>query len=50
VIDTEATPYLQYRREKTHDIFDLLFIVMTLGSEANIKATYIYGEPAYIAK
>ena len=50
VIDTEATPYLQYRRERTSDIFDLLFILMTLGSEANIKATYIYGKAAYIGK
>jgi guanine deaminase len=48
VIDTDATPYLKYRREKVDDIFDLLFIIMTLGSEDNIKATYIYGEPAYI--
>lgn len=48
VIDTSVTPYLEYRREKTHDIFDLLFILMTLGSEDNIKATYIYGEPAFI--
>ncbi len=50
VIDTETTPYLEYRKEKINDIFDLLFILMTLGSEDNIKATYIYGEPAYIRK
>lgn len=48
VIDPDATPYLKYRREQVSDIFELLFIIMTLGTEANIKATYIYGEPAYL--
>lgn len=48
VIDPDASPYLRYRHEKVHDIFDLLFILMTLGNSNNIKATYIYGEPAYI--
>lgn len=48
VIDPDASTYLKYRREKVSDIFELLFILMTLGSEENIKATYIMGEPAYI--
>lgn len=48
VIDPDASEFMKYRHEKVHDIFDLLFILMTLGSEANIKATYIYGELAYI--
>ncbi len=47
VIDTDATSYLKYRREKISDIFELLFILMTLGSEDNINATYIYGKLAY---
>lgn len=50
VIDPDASSYLKYRREKVDDIFELLFILMTLGSEVNIKATYIMGEPAYISK
>lgn len=48
VIDADASPYLKYRREKVSDIFEFLFILMTLGSEQNIKATYIFGKPAYI--
>lgn len=48
VIDPDASPFLKYRHEKVHDIFDLLFILMTLGDERNIKATYVLGEPAYI--
>lgn len=48
VIDADATPYLSYRKDKVNDIFEYLFILMTLGSENNIKATYIYGKPAYL--
>jgi guanine deaminase len=48
VIDAEANPYMKYRLEKVNDIFEFLFVLMTLGSEENIKATYIYGKPAYI--
>ncbi len=48
VIDADATPYLKYRHQKVTDIWELLFILMTLGSEENITATYIYGKPAYI--
>ncbi len=50
VIDPDATLYMRYRHEKITDIFELLFILMTLGCDPNIKATYIYGEPAYIRK
>jgi guanine deaminase len=50
VVDPDATTFLKYRREKVSDIFELLFIIMTLGSEENIKATYILGEAAYINK
>ncbi|MGQ3891146.1 guanine deaminase [Legionella sp. CNM-4043-24] len=48
VIDPDASSYLKYRRARVNDIFELLFILMTLGSEANIKATYILGEAAYL--
>lgn len=50
VIDPEATLYMRYRHEKVTDIFELLFTLMTLGCDPNIKATYIYGEPVYIKK
>ncbi len=49
VIDPDVTPYLKYRKAKIDDIFELLFILMTLGSEVNIIATYIYGKPAFVA-
>lgn len=47
VIDPDTSSYLKYRREKVNDIFELLFVLMTLGSQENIRATYIYGKPAY---
>lgn len=50
VIDPDASSYLKYRRNRVDDIFELLFILMTLGGESNIKATYIYGELAYLNK
>lgn len=50
VIDPNATSYLKYRRATVNDIFEILFILMTLGSDANIEATYIYGKPAYLKK
>ncbi|MFN7096385.1 MAG: guanine deaminase [Gammaproteobacteria bacterium] len=47
VIDPEASPFLKYRSARVNDIFELLFILMTLGDEKIIHATYIFGEPAY---
>lgn len=48
VIDPDASLFLKYRNEKANDIFDLLFILMTVGNSNNILATYILGAPAYI--
>lgn len=50
VIDPHPSTYLQYRLTQAEDIFETLFILMTLGDVHNIEATYIYGEPAYIRK
>lgn len=47
VIDTQATPIMNYRRQQVEDIFELLFILMALGSEEHIAATYIAGEQRY---
>jgi guanine deaminase len=49
VIDSDTTPFLKYRRQKVDDIFELLFIFMTLAEQQNIVATYIMGKPAYLA-
>lgn len=47
IIDADATPFLKYRCENVNDIFELLFVLMTVGGEQNISATYIMGECAY---
>ncbi len=47
VIDPDASPILKYRREQVDDIFELLFLIMTLGSEEIIHSTHIMGECVY---
>ncbi|NNM58993.1 MAG: guanine deaminase [Legionellales bacterium] len=49
IIDPDASPFLKYRRRGVEDIFELLFILMTLGDEKIINSTYIMGECAYRA-
>lgn len=48
VIDPDASPILKYRNNQVDDIFELLFIMMSLAGEENIAATYIMGKPVYI--
>lgn len=48
VIDLEATAELKYRNNQVDDIFELLFITMSLANENNIAATYVMGKPAYV--
>ncbi|OGT45266.1 MAG: guanine deaminase [Gammaproteobacteria bacterium RIFCSPHIGHO2_12_FULL_41_20] len=47
VIDPNATPILKYRNNQVDDIFELLFIIMSLADDRNIVATYIMGKPVY---
>ncbi len=47
VIDPYASPMLKYRSKQVNDIFELLFILMTLGDDRQIQATYINGSCAY---
>ncbi len=49
VIDPEASPLLKYRNNQVDDIFELLFILMTLADDRQIKAAYIFGDCAYEA-
>lgn len=49
VIDPSVSPFLKYRLDAVDNIFELLFILMTLGDEKIIRATYILGELAYKA-
>lgn len=47
VIDPSATPLVNYRFQQVDDIFEQLFILMTLGDSRNIHATYINGKCAH---
>lgn len=43
VIDPKATPLLALRSERCQSIEELLFVLMTLGDDRAVKATYIAG-------
>jgi len=43
VIDPKATPLLAFRNERSQSIEDVLFVLMTLGDERSIRATYVAG-------
>lgn len=47
VIDLAATAYLRYRLATARDIFEILFILMTIGDSHHIVAIYIYGNQLY---
>ena len=49
VLDLAATPLLAFRSRYCEDVEDLLFVLMTLGDERLVKATYVAGEPVYDA-
>lgn len=47
VLDPCATPLMSFRSRRAESIEDLLFILMTLGDDRAVKATYIAGELAH---
>jgi len=44
IIDPKATELLSYRTERDNDIYELLFVLMSLGDNRAIEDTYIYGK------
>lgn len=44
VLDPAATPLLKFRSERARSIEELLFIMMTLGDDRAVKATYVAGK------
>lgn len=44
VLDPAATPLLQFRTERSRSIEETLFVLMTLGDDRVVKATYVAGE------
>ena len=47
VLDYHATPLLQYRMAQATTLEERLFILMTLGDDRAVRATYILGEVAH---
>ncbi len=47
VIDLEATPLLAARRRTCESLTELLFVLMTIGDERLVRATYVAGHKVY---
>jgi guanine deaminase len=49
VLDPKATPLLAFRESRSHWFEETLFVLMTLGDDRAVRATYVAGAPAYRA-
>ena len=47
VLDLAATPVLEHRMKYAKNIDEILFVLMTLGDDRTVRATYIGGERVY---
>lgn len=47
VLDAKATPLLGFRTEHCNSIDELLFVLMTLGDDRAVRATWIAGDCVY---
>ncbi|WP_423186356.1 guanine deaminase [Alishewanella sp. d11] len=47
VLDLNATPIIKYRMQYAKSLEDILFVLMTLGDDRTVKATYVAGERVY---
>ncbi len=44
VLDANATPAMAHRMERTRSLAEELFVLMTLGDDRCVRATYLMGE------
>lgn len=44
VLDPNATPLLEFRNSRVESIEELLFVLMTLGDDRAVRATFVAGE------
>ena len=47
VLDLNATPILEYRMQYVNGLDEILFVLMTLGDDRAVRATYVAGEKVY---
>ena len=45
VLDSRATPAMAHRMETARDLAEELFVLVTLGDDRAVRATYVAGEP-----
>jgi guanine deaminase len=50
VLDPSATPLLKFRSAQARSIEEQLFVLMTLGDDRSVKATFVAGELRYERK
>ncbi|MBX6317978.1 guanine deaminase [Pigmentiphaga sp.] len=47
VLDLKATPLMDFRMRYCTDVMERLFVLMTLGDDRAVRATYVAGRPVY---
>jgi guanine deaminase len=47
ILDLKATPLIAYRNQYCRNIEELLFVLMTMGDDRAVRATYVAGECVY---
>jgi guanine deaminase len=47
IIDLKSTPIIDYRMQFADSLEETLFVLMTMGDDRAIRATYIAGDLAY---
>ena len=47
VLDARATPAMAHRAERVATLEEELFLLMTLGDDRAVKATYVAGQCAH---
>jgi guanine deaminase len=47
VLDTKATPLLEYRTDRVKDTQELMFVLSIMADDRAVEATYVAGQPAY---
>lgn len=49
VLDPRSTPLMEFRTRSCEDLEELLFVLMTLGDDRAVRATYVAGERQYLS-
>ncbi|OVZ64618.1 guanine deaminase [Pigmentiphaga sp. NML030171] len=47
VLDLKSTPLMDFRMRYCADLMERLFVLMTLGDDRAVRATYVAGRPVY---